>query len=100
MFAEWTLSRSRYKEIIENHTLIDHLWKSHGTSREFYKGILDDQSRGVFDGLIIVEKLDAQKSDSTQTSRNLLLSTEALAQANPESRKIFANDVKCKHGGA
>jgi Fe-S cluster assembly protein SufD len=80
---------------MENHTLIEHA-KPHGTSRELYKGILDDQSRGVFDGLIIVQK-DAQKTDSTQTNKNLLLSDKAKATSNPEL-KIFANDVKCKHG--
>jgi len=80
---------------MENHTLIDHV-KPHGTSRELYKGILDDQAQGVFDGLIIVQK-DAQKTDSAQTNKNLLLSTKAKAITNPEL-KIFANDVKCKHG--
>jgi len=82
-------------QIIEMHTLIDHI-KPHGTSREFYKGILDDKARGLFDGLIIVQK-EAQKTDSAQTNKNLLLSTEARANSNPEL-KIFANDVKCKHG--
>ena len=80
---------------MENHTLIEHV-KPHGTSRELYKGILDDSSRGTFDGLIIVQK-DAQKTDSTQTNKNLLLSAKAKATSNPEL-KIFANDVKCKHG--
>ena len=81
--------------VIENHTLIEHQ-KPRGTSRELYKGILDGQSRGLFDGLIIVQK-EAQKTDSAQTNKNLLLSTEAKAVSNPEL-KIFANDVKCKHG--
>ena len=81
--------------VIENHTLIEHQ-KPRGTSRELYKGILDGQSRGLFDGLIIVQK-EAQKTDSVQTNRNLLLSTEAKAVSNPEL-KIFANDVKCRHG--
>jgi Fe-S cluster assembly protein SufD len=81
--------------VIENHTLIDHQ-KPRGTSRELYKGILDGRSRGLFDGLIVVQKA-AQKTDSAQTNKNLLLSTEAKAVSNPEL-KIFANDVKCKHG--
>jgi Fe-S cluster assembly protein SufD len=80
---------------METHTLIDHV-KPHGTSRELYKGILDGHSQGLFDGLIVVQK-DAQKSDSTQTNKNLLLSNTAKAVTNPEL-KIFANDVKCKHG--
>jgi Fe-S cluster assembly protein SufD len=81
--------------VIENHTLIDHQ-KPRGTSRELYKGILDGRSRGLFDGLIIVQK-EAQKTDSAQTNKNLLLSAEAKAVSNPEL-KIFAHDVKCRHG--
>ena len=82
-------------QVIESHTLIEHQ-KPRGTSKEFYKGILDDRSQGLFDGLIIVQK-DAQKTDSAQTNKNLLLSADAKANSNPEL-KIFANDVKCKHG--
>ena len=63
---------------------------------KLYKGILDGRSRGLFDGLIVVQK-EAQKTDSAQTNKNLLLSAEAKAISNPEL-KIFANDVKCKHG--
>ena len=81
--------------VIENHTLVDHQ-KPRGTSRQLYKGILDGQSRGLFDGLVVVQR-EAQKTDAVQTNRNLLLSTEAKAVSNPEL-KILANDVKCKHG--
>jgi len=83
------------EQVMETHTLIDHL-KPHGTSRELYKGILDQKAQGLFDGLIVVEK-DAQKTDSSQTNKNLLLSSDAKAKSNPEL-KILANDVKCKHG--
>ncbi|MFA5974575.1 MAG: Fe-S cluster assembly protein SufD [Elusimicrobiota bacterium] len=83
------------EQVLETHTLIDHL-QSHGTSRELYKGILDQKSQGLFDGLIIVQK-NAQKTDSIQTNKNLLLSSTARAKSNPEL-KILANDVKCKHG--
>ena len=83
------------EQVMETHTLIDHI-RAHGTSREFYKGILDQKAQGLFDGLIIVEK-DAQKTDSSQTNKNLLLSNTARANSNPEL-KILANDVKCKHG--
>jgi Fe-S cluster assembly protein SufD len=82
-------------QVIETHTLIEHQ-KPHGSSREFYKGILDGESRGVFDGLVVVAK-DAQKTDSSQVNKNLLLSPKAKAQSVPEL-KILANDVKCKHG--
>jgi Fe-S cluster assembly protein SufD len=83
------------KQQVETYTLIEHQ-KPHGSSREFYKGILDDESQGVFDGLIVVAK-DAQKTDSSQVNRNLLLSPKAKARSVPEL-KILANDVKCKHG--
>lgn len=82
-------------QVVETHTLIDHI-RPHGTSREYYKGILDGKAQALFDGLIIVEK-DAQKTDSAQLNKNLLLSSEASAKSNPEL-KILANDVKCKHG--
>jgi Fe-S cluster assembly protein SufD len=85
----------RGKQMLETHTLIEHQ-KPHGTSHEFYKGILDDEAQGVFDGLIVVTK-DAQKTDSTQSNKNLLLSPRAKAHSVPEL-KILANDVKCKHG--
>jgi Fe-S cluster assembly protein SufD len=83
------------EQVIENHTLIDHIGPQ-GTSRELYKGILEGRSQGVFDGLIVVQK-SGQKTDAAQTNKNLLLSPEARANSNPEL-KIFANDVKCRHG--
>ena len=75
--------------------MVDHT-KPHGSSREFYKGILDGQSRAVFNGTIVVRQ-GAQKTDAMQTNRNLLLSDEGLIHTKPELQ-IFANDVKCKHG--
>jgi Fe-S cluster assembly protein SufD len=80
---------------VDNHTQIDHA-KPHCTSRELYKGILDQKARGVFNGRIIVRP-DAQKTDSKQTNKNLLLSEEALANTNPQL-EIYADDVKCTHG--
>ena len=80
---------------VDNHTLIDHA--SPGcTSHELYKGVLDDRSRGVFDGTIIVRH-DAQKSDAHQTNKNLLVSEEALVDSTPRLQ-ILADDVKCTHG--
>ncbi len=83
------------RQHVDNHTRIDHA-KPHCSSREVYKGILDDQSRGIFNGRVIVRP-DAQKTDAKQTNRNLLLSREALADTNPEL-EIYADDVKCTHG--
>ena len=60
------------------------------------KNVLDDQSRSVFQGRVIVRQ-DAQKTDAHQTNRNLLLSPRAQADTKPELR-IHADDVKCSHG--
>ncbi len=80
---------------VDNHTVIDHA-RPHCSSRELYKGVLDDRSRGVFDGTIIVRP-GAQKSDARQTNKNLLLSEDALADSKP-TLIIEADDVKCNHG--
>jgi Fe-S cluster assembly protein SufD len=80
---------------VDNHTVIDHA-KPHGTSRELYKGILDGHSSAVFNGRIIVRK-DAQKTDSKQTNKNLVLSEDAVIDTKPELQ-IYADDVRCTHG--
>ena len=80
---------------VDNHTSIDHA-KPHGTSHELYKGILDGKASAVFNGRIIVRK-DAQKTDSKQTNKNLVLSDEAVINTKPELQ-IFADDVRCTHG--
>ena len=80
---------------VDNHTVIDHA-KPHGTSRELYKGILDGQAGAVFNGRIIVRK-DAQKTDSRQTNKNLVLSDNAVIDTKPELQ-ILADDVRCTHG--
>src|SRR5579885_2898331 len=72
---------------IDNHTVIDHA-KPHGTSHELYKGILDGRAAAVFNGRIIVRK-DAQKTDSKQTNKNLVLSDDAVIDTKPELQ-IFA----------
>ncbi|MFQ5791891.1 MAG: Fe-S cluster assembly protein SufD [Acidobacteriota bacterium] len=80
---------------VDHHTLIDHA-RPHCTSRELYKGILDGCSQAVFNGRIIVRP-DAQKTDARQTNKNLLLSSKALVNTNPQL-EINADDVKCAHG--
>ena len=80
---------------VDNHTVIDHL-KPHCSSRELYKGILDDRSSAVFNGSIIVRK-DAQKTDARQSNKNLLLSEGATINSKPQL-EINADDVKCTHG--
>jgi Fe-S cluster assembly protein SufD len=80
---------------VDNHTSIDHA-KPHAQSHEVYKGILDDKASAVFNGRIIVRK-DAQKTDSKQTNKNLVLSDEAVIDTKPELQ-IWADDVRCTHG--
>jgi len=66
------------------------------TSREILKSVLDDESRGVLQGRIVVRQ-DAQKTDARMLMRALLLSQEAEADHKPEL-EIFADDVQCGHG--
>jgi Fe-S cluster assembly protein SufD len=65
-------------------------------SREIFKSVLDDESRGVFQGKIVVRP-DAQKTDARMMTRALLLSEDAEADNKPEL-EIFADDVQCGHG--
>ena len=82
-------------QLFDAHTLMDHAMP-HCNSHEHYKGILDDKSRGVFNGKIIVRK-DAQKTNAFQENNSILLSDEALVNTKPQL-EIFADDVKCSHG--
>jgi Fe-S cluster assembly protein SufD len=75
--------------------VIDHA-VGHCTGRELFKAVLDDQSRSVFQGKIIVRP-DAQKTDGKMASHALLLSEQAEADHKPEL-EIFADDVVCGHG--
>lgn len=68
----------------------------HTFSHQLYKTVLDDSSRGVFTGLIRVEK-DAQFIESKQLNKNLLLTNKAHANSRPQL-EIYADDVKCAHG--
>ncbi|MBI4166697.1 MAG: Fe-S cluster assembly protein SufD [Acidobacteria bacterium] len=83
------------RQHIDHHTTLDHA-QPHCASRELYKGVLDGQAAGVFNGRVIVRK-DAQKTDSKQSNKNLLLSEEAVINTKPQL-EIFADDVKCTHG--
>jgi Fe-S cluster assembly protein SufD len=65
-------------------------------SRELFKHVLDDESRSVFQGKIIVQP-GAQKTDGKMASHALLLSENAEADSKPEL-EIFADDVICGHG--
>ena len=82
-------------QLFDVHSMIDHA-KPHCESHEHFKGILDNSSRGVFNGKIMVRK-DAQKTNAFQENNNILLSDEALINTKPQL-EIFADDVKCSHG--
>lgn len=80
---------------IDNRTLVDHK-KGHCTSNELYKYILDEESKGVFAGKMLI-RTDAQQTVSQQTNRNLCLTSCAQMYAQPQL-EIYADDVKCSHG--
>jgi Fe-S cluster assembly protein SufD len=82
-------------QLFDTHTLIDHA-KPNCNSHEHYKGILDDKSRAVFNGKVMVRQ-DAQKTNAFQENNNIILSHEALVNTKPQL-EIFADDVKCSHG--
>lgn len=81
--------------IVDNHIQMWHN-KPHCHSNQFFKGIIEDTSRGVFNGKVLVQK-DAQKTDAYQSNRNILTTKEASIFTKPEL-EIYADDVKCSHG--
>ena len=83
-------------QLVDNHSAIEHA-QPHCDSRELYKGILDEKARAVFSGKIHVHK-DAQKTDAVQSNQNLILSEDAMVDTKPQL-EIYADDVKCTHGG-
>ncbi|NJK87252.1 MAG: Fe-S cluster assembly protein SufD [Bacteroidales bacterium] len=83
------------KQHTSNFTLINHL-KPHCTSNQLYKGILNDEATGAFNGKIYVGN-DAQKTMAYQKNNNILLSSTAKMNSKPQL-EIYADDVKCSHG--
>jgi Fe-S cluster assembly protein SufD len=83
------------KQHVDTSLVADH--KAAGCqSRELFSTVLDGESRGVFQGKIIVRP-KAQKTDAKMMTRALLLSEDAEADNKPEL-EIFADDVQCGHG--
>ncbi|MDB5024193.1 MAG: Fe-S cluster assembly protein SufD [Mucilaginibacter sp.] len=79
----------------DNHTLVDN--REPGClSNQLYKGIVDDNATGVFNGKIMVQP-QAQKTNAYQSNKNILLSDNAGINTKPQL-EIFADDVKCSHG--
>jgi Fe-S cluster assembly protein SufD len=63
-----------------------------------FKGAVEDEARSVYSGLVRLRK-SAQKSNATQTNRNLVLTEGAHAESIP-NLEIEANDVRCSHASA
>ncbi|MCY4159432.1 MAG: Fe-S cluster assembly protein SufD [Bacteroidetes bacterium] len=89
------LFMARGNSHIDNNTFVDHA-KPNCYSSEYYKGILDHQSVGVFNGKVLVRE-DAQLINAYQTNRSILLSDTARMYSKP-ALEIYADDVKCSHG--
>ena len=83
------------RQHVDYHTVLDHA-KPNCNSWEYFNGIFDGRSRGVFNGRIIVRE-GAQKTDAKQTNNNLLLADTARADSQPQL-EIYADDVRCTHG--
>ncbi len=83
------------EQLADHHMIVEHA-EPHCASHEYFNGILDDKSRGVFHGRIYVHQI-AQKTDAKQTNKNLLLSDDATVNTKPQL-EIYADDVKCTHG--
>jgi Fe-S cluster assembly protein SufD len=66
------------------------------TSRQLYKGIVDDEAHAVFNGHIVVQQ-DAQRTAAFQVNKNIALTDEAHVHTQP-FLEIYADDVKCSHG--
>ncbi len=79
----------------DTHSIIDHLVPN-CTSHQNYKGVLNDHSRGVFNGKVFVRE-NAHGTDAQQSNKNLLLSNDARVDTKPQL-EIFNDDVKCAHG--
>ena len=85
----------REDQLSDTHTMMDHQ-QPYCTSHQLHKALVDEKSHSVFNGKIYVRQ-GAQKTDSFQENRNLLLSADGTVDTKPQL-EIFADDVKCSHG--
>jgi Fe-S cluster assembly protein SufD len=83
------------EQVSDTHSVMDHRF-SHGNSHQLHKVVVNGKAHSIFNGKIFVRK-DAQKIDSFQENRNLLLSADGLVNTKPQL-EIFADDVLCSHG--
>jgi Fe-S cluster assembly protein SufD len=82
-------------QLVDHHTFADHAVPN-CNSNELYKGIFDDNAKGVFNGKVMVRP-DAQKTNAFQANNNLLLTDKASIDTKPQL-EIYADDVACSHG--
>ena len=90
----WLADKSQH---IDNSTFVKHM-APNCKSVQLYKGILDNNSTGIFSGRILVDKV-AQKTSAFQSNKNLLMTNDAKVRSKPQL-EIYADDVKCSHGSA
>ena len=83
------------EQIADTHSTMDHRF-SHADSHQLHKVVVNGKAHSIFNGKIFVRR-DAQKIDSFQENRNLLLSIDGLVNTKPQL-EIFADDVLCSHG--
>ena len=83
------------RQLADTHSFLDHALPQ-GRSRQLHKCVVGDAAHAVFNGKILVRR-GAQRTDSAQESRNLLLTERAHVDTKPQL-EIFADDVKCAHG--
>ena len=89
------LYAASHEQHVDNHTLVDHR-PPNCTSNQLYKGILEGNATAVFNGKIFVKQV-AQKTNSYQLNKNLLLGAGCQVNTKPQL-EIFADDVRCTHG--
>jgi len=83
------------EQVADTHSVMDHRF-SHAESHQLHKVVVNGKAHSIFNGKIFVQR-DAQKIDSFQENRNLLLSIDGLVNTKPQL-EIFADDVLCSHG--
>lgn len=86
---------AKRRQSFDHQTRINHKMP-HCESHELYKGIIDEQASGAFNGKVFVHP-DAQKTNAFQQNDTLVLSSNALMNSKPQL-EIYADDVKCSHG--
>ena len=83
------------KQHIDNQVSVHHA-SPDCRSNEMFKGVMDDEASGVFNGHVLVNR-DAQRTNAFQNNRNILLTDKAKVNTQP-FLEIYADDVKCSHG--